>query len=84
MATFLLDAVVLLARGKGAGPLTLILVMVIATAAVGLGMLGFAQSGAEASAQIFDSAGRFMLPWSVGLALVAFVSRQVRQFAGKR
>lgn len=87
-ATFVLDGLVLLARGKGSRGLLVAIAIVIAVAGIGYLLLAFSREGASSSSSssssVFESAAAFLLPWSIAAALLAFVVRQGRRVLQQR
>lgn len=82
--SFLLDGLVLLARGKGPRGLIDGAVAVAAVVAAAGLLLAIAGSAPESSSTIFNTATSFLAPWAVVAALGAFLLRQARQVLRRR
>lgn len=81
--SFLLDGLVLLARGEGPRGLAVGALAVAVVAATAL-LLVFAGAAGSSSSTIFGSATALLVPWAVAAALVAFLIRQARQAVRRR
>jgi hypothetical protein len=80
VATFILDGVVLVFRGRGLKPLMLGVAFTILVTILGLVAVSYGQAEAgptPGTAAGMESMTRMLLPFSIGLALLAFVSRTV-------
>ena len=80
-ASLILDAVILVVRGRGFRGLLVAVPMTVATAVAGVVALA---AGGTTTAAAFPSSASFLLPFSCALALLAFVVRQIKGAAARR
>lgn len=80
-ASLILDAIVLMLRGRGVRGLAVAGALTTVTAAVGVICLS---AGGATTRATFSSSVSILLPFSCALAVGAFVVRQVKGAAGRR